>query len=119
MPDCPFLDVDARGVLDVERPRVLFTEVREVVRVRGVVTADDQHDVGRVLHHLSDRVLTLLRRRANRSERAKMCGGVLLTETLDHRFVDLPADRERLVGKHRGLVGHADEVEIDVWVETV
>src|SRR5690606_18616557 len=45
-------DVDAGGVGDVVGGGELPADVRQVVGVGGVVAADDDHDVGRVLHHL-------------------------------------------------------------------
>src|SRR5690625_2192682 len=58
--------IDPARVGDMIGLRVAPAEVGEVVRIRGVVTTDHDHDIRWILHHLEYGVLSLLGRRADR-----------------------------------------------------
>ena len=72
------LGIDAARVLDVVRRHALVAQRGEGDRVARVEAADDDHRVERLLEQLEHGVLPLLRRAADRVERAKVGGARLL-----------------------------------------
>src|SRR5215207_9593192 len=107
--------VTARYVVALRDP--LGGDDRQVVGVRGVVAADDDGDVQRVLEQPEERILPVLGRRADGVEELEVLLEVLLPVALGHRFPQFLADRHRLAHEHRGLVGDAYALEVGLRIE--
>ncbi len=90
---------------------------RQVVGVRGVVAADRDHDVQRMLQKREESVLPVLSSRADGVEELEMITQVLRPVTLRHRLPKLLANGQRLTHEHRGLVGDTYPLEVLVRVE--
>ena len=106
------------GILDVVRRHARGADRRQRDRVARVVSADDEHDVERLLEQRLDRVLTVLRRAADRVERAEV-GSPIGIPTAPARAParSRSAIAKRLAREHRRLVGDADALEVAVGIE--
>src|SRR5215211_5323632 len=107
--------VAARYVVAARHP--LVSDDRQVVRVRGVVPPDNDHDVQWVLEEPEERVLTVLGRRADGVEELEVLLDVLGPVALDHRLPELLAYGQRLAHEHRGLVGDPHALQVLIGIE--
>ena len=117
VPDRAARRVHAGRVGHVERRHPLGAERGEGDRVARVVAAEHEHHVERLAEQLVHGVLPVLRRAADRVERAEVRRAVLLAARARHRPPHLLADRERLPREHRRLVGDADAAQVHRRVE--
>ena len=85
--------------------------------IARVVPTDHHHDVKRLGEQLHDSVLPLLRRAADRVERAEVRGRVVIPVGPGHRCSDFGADRERFLREHRRLVSDPDFFEMALRIE--
>src|SRR5215207_7888369 len=110
---------------DVQRrtSRLVADEVAAYAVTAGYVVAPghplggDDRQVQRVLEQLEERILPVLRRRADGVEELEVLPEVLLPVALGHRLAELLADRHRLAHEHRGLVGDAYALEVGLRIE--
>src|SRR5215211_746162 len=107
--------VAARYVVAARHP--LVSDDRQVVRVRGVVPPDNDHDVQWVLEEPEEGVLPILGRRADGVEELEVLLDVLGPVALGHRLPELLAHGQRLAHEHRGLVGDANAPEVLLGIE--
>src|ERR687893_1630791 len=85
VPDhAPVYAIAARDVVAPRDP--LLGDDRQVVRIRGVVSSDRDHHVQRMLQQLEERILPVLRRRADGVEELEVLFEAVRPVTLDHRL---------------------------------
>ncbi len=110
--------VDGVGIFDVVGGNaMLVNQCRKMACVAGIVSADNDHHVQRLLQQRQHRVLAFLGGRADRVERPEVLGKRLGAVTTHHAPANLFGNRQRLSGQHRRLIGNPDACQVQIEIE--
>ena len=102
----------------MESRRERCGNLREIVCIAAVVSADHDHQIHTRFFELAHRILAVLCGAANRVERIKALGHFLRAVSLVHGDAKHFGDLERFGTEHRGLVGETDALQMQVGIET-
>jgi len=106
------------GVLDKVSRQLRFAHLRQVRGVGGVIAADDQEQVQRLLQELAQGILPVLGGAANGVEEAEMRLHPGLAVLLRDGAAQAALHFLRFAPQHGRLVGHADGPEVNVGVKS-
>ncbi len=109
----------ARGVGDVKRRKLLRTDAREVSGVTAVIAADHDRQIeGSLREEELHRILSILRRTADRLERSVVIGQARVAVSVDHSRADHLADLQRFRHEHRRLIGQSHPLKVCDGIES-